>query len=349
MKKISAIFIYILFITLSFNLFLYADEIYLKDGTIIKCKITRITADLVYFSKNEKENETIALDSTSQIIYSDKNLNIENNNKQSQQKTNTENLIPKDNKLQNYFEKIHYYLLVHLSFGRINNPDIPDWTFENSNNYLSYLKNQDLSFQNYSVKKEGEQRSDWDGYTGLGINLRAFYKYFGIGLELGYFGDFYSTNHYAGSPEITIIDQNGKKFANILANINYSFYIFNLFFKYPIVYNQTTCLYLIFGIGIGKYYGKYSMEISAASGSGSLYDTSNFTKTYKGETYGYNINFEFGTDLFEHLSAFAGIKITKGSFDSFKSGNSEMKFNNGKKAQINLDSFEIFFGTGVYF
>jgi hypothetical protein len=302
--------VYFLFISLSFYLFLNANE-------------------------NNINNDTVA---TSEL-----------ENKQPDKISNIDYSIFKEYKSPSYFEKIHYYLHFHLSFGQINNPDIPKWTYENTNNYLSYLQTQDVAFQNYKVKKEREQRDAWDGYTGLGINIRAFYKYFGIGTEIGYFGDFYSTNHYAGLSEFTIVDQNGKSYALISANINYSFYIFNIFFKYPLLIKETICLYLISGIGIGKYYGKYSMDIRGASGSGSLYDTSNFTKTYKGETYGYGFNFEFGADLFNHLSAFAGTKITRGSFNSFKSGNSEMKFNSGKKAQITLNSFEMFLGAGIYF
>jgi hypothetical protein len=333
---INSFFVTVFIIAL-FSITSNADELYLKDSKVIKCKIIRITDNNIeYAEQNGNPFLILPKNQVSKIIYENGDVfQITEDNEVKQIAT----IPPKEKKINTSESKYKCYItLPSGGLGYNSNPDIGKWAKYRSQQYVDYLKSADIRYANaYSTSQTNEH-----SLANLTLEASLFFNNtFGIGIAAGYL--------YTDADR-KIKGQSVLK--QLTFNTRFESYYFGIssYYKKPIKTNTALTPYLLLGIGINYYYMIYDNNVTYGSGD----DTHKgpyselFDEKFRGNCIGYHGIAGFGFEFY-HFSVFSSFFIPYATASTFKSGDKEMRFANGSKVSGRFAGFVFQIGCAVNF
>jgi len=220
--------------------------------------------------------------------------------------------------------------------GFSDNKDLIKWNRELTDRYLSYIRNADSKYTNYTFGR---------GNNGLMARLALETRFFkSSGFGFGFNGSYIGTKSYSEINSDPAIGKSVSVDSQIdIINLGITAYYklsFNNFLSCP--------CYLLVGIGMDLYYANYWTNIYCTidDHTSSAPDGNPFHQEYNSAAVGFHGVFELGIEIFDHVPIFLQVYLPYVQFDKFSSSAGTMRFNNGSTVKPLINGFVIQIGSG---
>ncbi|MDY6935400.1 MAG: hypothetical protein SVZ03_14390 [Spirochaetota bacterium] len=314
------------------------DEIYTKDGEIIRGSIIQITDEYIaYDPVGNKTYEHYPRGNLLKIVYADGRTTSLNDETPDKSDNKSVALEPESKITTHMDSPWNIFFLFNIGIGGRRNPKVKDWTNDYAHIYLEYLQNEVGICDNcYVANSTNEYNVD----IGIEVETRLFTNYgFGIGLGAGAFTIIDNTDTSIKSEfgEISFM-RSDLSVTNIYGALYYK--------KYCKEYSLKYVPYVLVGIGTGIYWAEYDVEILYDQDHPALY-SSLFDKEYSGDTLAVHSIFEVGIE--DHfMMFFIGLKYLYGEVETLKSGHEVMITRYGAKCTARLTGVTLYLGIGIH-
>ncbi len=321
------------------GLTLYADEIYLKNGSVIRARVLEITEDNVIA---QGENESVP-----KQFFVDELLRIQYNSGKVVTFSGSARVAKKEQAEQGCLPPTHHidgepniFLIISGGLGMNYHPDVITYSEQLAQRYLDNLK---------------DKYNDWDSNTvesmddafcldlNFDVDLRIMSdKGFGVGINGGYSRMLLDT--------VSIRDFRGDETVVVKSNAYFRYLALSLYLKEYLATRNSMAYYLIAGAGMGIYWGHAEFIIREGDPDASYGtpDRDIFEGEFTGKAYGYHGVLEFGVEQ-KPFVLLAGLKIRYAEIEEMTSKNGAMVFRNGSMATLRLNGAMLYAGAGVFF